>query len=173
MSNEYFARPETLNGPSMRDMRLPIKLRFSASGHLYSGIVMPSFCYLHDRGANTHVGATATEVAAQPGPQLFGSWVGVFVEKSFASDNKAGSAEAALLPIVVDERLLDWMQFVAIHQSLNRSDLLSLRFNRQHCAGVNGLAVNDHGAGTARGAIANTLGAGQFQFVAQRVEQRH
>src|SRR5258708_3672107 len=80
MSYEYFARPETLTGPSMREMRLPIRLRFSASGHLYSGIVA-SFRDLHHRGANPHVGATTAEVAAQSRPQLFAGRMWMLVQE--------------------------------------------------------------------------------------------
>src|ERR1700694_1483349 len=89
-SYAYFARPETLKGPSMREMRLPIKLRLSASGHLYSGIV-PSFCHLHHRCADTHIGSAPAEVAAQPGTQLFACGMRMVVEKSFASDEHARS----------------------------------------------------------------------------------
>src|SRR5437762_14350933 len=46
MSYEYLARPETLCGPSIREIRLPIKLRLSASGHLESAIGMASFLIL-------------------------------------------------------------------------------------------------------------------------------
>src|SRR5258707_9829558 len=99
MSYEYFARPETLWGPSMREIRLPIKLRFSASGHLYSGIV-PSLRYLHDRSANSHVGAAPAEVAPQTCSQLFGCRRGVLIKESLAGDHEARRTEAALLGVI-------------------------------------------------------------------------
>src|SRR5258706_7302919 len=108
MSYEYFARPETLWAPSMREIRLRIRLRFSASGHLYSGIVS-SFRHLHHCRTNTHVGATAAEVAAQPGSQLFARWMRMLIEESLASNHEAGRAEAALLRVIINERLLHRM----------------------------------------------------------------
>src|ERR1044071_3464028 len=110
MSKEYLARPETFCGPSTREMRLPMRLRLSASGHLYSAIASPSFLLLgrlQDRRANADVGAAAAEIAAQPLANLFRRRVGMLVEKSFAGDDEARRAEAALLCVVVNEGLLN------------------------------------------------------------------
>ena len=116
MSNEYFAQPETFCGPSILEMRLPMKVRLSASGHLYSAIAPPSFLSrLCDCCSNAHVGAAAAGIAAEPLLDLFGSWVRVFVEERLAGDNEARRAEAALLSVVVDEGLLNRMQVVALH----------------------------------------------------------
>src|SRR5437667_11614015 len=81
-SNEYFARPETFCGPSILEMRLPIKVRLSASGHLYSAIAPPSFLRrLSNRSANAHVGSASAKVPAQSFLDLFGCWVGVLIKE--------------------------------------------------------------------------------------------
>src|SRR6266705_580588 len=116
MSNEYFARPETFCGPSILEMRLPMNVRLSASGHLYSAIAPPSFLRrLRDRCSNAHVGSAAAGIAAEPLLDLFGSWVRILVEERLARDNEAWRAKTALLCVVVDEGLLNRMQVVALH----------------------------------------------------------
>src|ERR1044071_8435807 len=137
MSKEYLARPETFCGPSTREMRLPIRLRLSASGHLYSAIATPSFLLigrLQDGGADADVGPAAAEIAAQALLHLFGRRVGVLVEEGFASDDEAGRAEPALLRVVVNKRLLDRVQLVALHQALGGRDAAALRLDGEHCA---------------------------------------
>src|ERR1700682_3340523 len=156
----------------MREMRFPIKLRFSGSGHLYSAILASS-CYLHHCRANAHVRTTAAKVATQSASQLLWCRMRMFVQKSLTSDYEARRAKAALLGIIINERLLHRMQLVAIHQSLDCRNRLPLRLEGQHGARVNGFAVHNDSAGAAACAIAHTLCTGQFQFVPQRVEQRH
>src|SRR5436853_5314627 len=129
MSYEYFARPDTFNGPSMREIRLPIRLRLSGSGHLYSAIVAPSFrpnkacslCgsgtfrHLHHCASNTGIGAAAADVPTQTGLHVFERWMWISIKESLASNDKAGCAKAALLRVVVNECLLHRMQLVAVH----------------------------------------------------------
>src|SRR5436853_7038 len=155
-------------------MRLPMRLRLSASGHLYSAIASPSFLLtgrLQDRRANAYVGAAAAEIAAQSFLDLFGRRVRMLVEKGFAGDHKTGRAETALLRVVVNERLLNRVQFIALHQAFGGGDGLALRFDGEHRAGISRLAINDDRASAAGGAITNALRAGYIKLIAQGFEQ--
>src|ERR1700730_7156551 len=143
MSNEYFARPETLNGPSMRDIRFPISVRLSASGHLYSAIAPPSFCRLHHGRSHTHVGSASTKISAQPFLHLLGSRVWVFVKECLTGNHESRSAEATLLSVVINKGLLNRMQLVALHQSFYGGDRLALSFDGKDRARVDRLAVYD------------------------------
>ncbi len=96
----------------------------------------------------------------------------MLVKKRLGRHNKARRAETALLRVVVDERLLDGMEFARLAQALHRRDLVALRVDGQHRAGVDGLPVQQHGARAAGAAIADALGAGKLKLVAQRVQQR-
>src|SRR6185369_9123801 len=136
-SNEYFARPETFCGPSMREIRLPMKFRLSASGHLYSAIAPPSFRRLRDRGANAHVGSAPAKVAAESLLNLFRRRIWILVEKRLCRDHESRRAESALLAVIVDEGLLKRMKLIALHKAFDRGDLLALRFDRKNRARVN------------------------------------
>src|SRR2546426_1328165 len=137
----------------MREMRFPIKLRLSASGHLYSAIAVPSFAlavtqaaswrgvagtqagslrYLHYCGPHTHIGAAAAKVPAQTRFQVlsFGMWI--LVQEGLARYHETGCAKAALLAVVINECLLQRMQLFALHQSLDRGDLFILGLDCQH-----------------------------------------
>src|SRR5262249_26564497 len=158
ISKEYFARPDTLCGPSILDTRFPIKVRLSASGHLYSAIALPSFrgSLLYCR-SDTHVGSAAAQVAAEASLDLFGRRIGVLVEERLAGHNEARCAEAALLSIVVDECLLNRMQLVALHQIFNGADRFALCLDRQNRARVDRSSVDDHCASAAGCSIAYPL----------------
>src|SRR5689334_11610822 len=119
MSNEYFARPETFCGPSILEMRFPMRVRLSASGHLYSAIALTSFLpflrRLRDSRSNAHVRAAPAGIASESLLNLFGCRVGVLVEERLAGNYETWSTEAALLSIIIDERLLNRMQSIALH----------------------------------------------------------
>src|SRR5690242_20527533 len=91
-SNEYFARPDTFCGPSILDMRLPIKVRLSASGHLYSAIAPPSFLRcLSNRSADAHVGSASAEIPAQPLLDLLRCRIRMLIKEGLRRDDKARS----------------------------------------------------------------------------------
>src|SRR5437763_12347105 len=95
------------------------------------------------------------------------------VKERLGSDHKARSAESALRAIVIHEGLLHRMQFAILHQRLNRDDGLALRLNGQHGAGIDGLVVEQHGAGSTLAAVANPFRSGDIEVVAERVEQSY
>ena len=95
----------------------------------------------------------------------------MLVKKCLGGDNEARRAEAALLRVIVNERLLDGMEMPRLAEPFHGGDLRALRVDGQHRAGVHGFVVHQHGASAAGAAIANALGAGQRKLVAQRVQQ--
>ena len=70
-----------------------------------------------------------------------------------------------------DERGRHGVELAAVDQRLGRLDLLALRLEREHGAGVDRLAVEQDGAGAAGAAVADALAAGDVEVVAQGVEQ--
>jgi hypothetical protein len=77
----------------------------------------------------------------------------MFIEHGLTGNHESGSAEAALRGIVIDEGLLERMQLVTFHQRLDGRDLLSLRLDGKHGAGVDSLVVEHDGAGAALGRV--------------------
>src|SRR5215510_78496 len=96
----------------------------------------------------------------------------MFFEQRRTGHDEAWRAEPALLRVVVPERLLDRVELAVLFESFDGPYLLALRLDGQRRAGVNRLAVNDHRACAASGAVADAFGPGDVQVVAQRVEQR-
>ena len=85
----------------------------------------------------------------------------LFVQESLAGNDKTRCAKAALLGVVIYEGLLDGVQFVPVHQPLDCGDCLTLSFDCQDRARINGLAVDDYGASAARGTVTDALGPGK------------
>ena len=95
----------------------------------------------------------------------------MLVKKSLCGNNEARRAEAALLRVIVNERLLDGMEMARLAKAFHGGDLRALCVDGQHRAGVHGFVVHQHGASAAGAAIANALGAGKLKLVAQSVQQ--
>src|ERR1700691_464481 len=142
-------------------------------GQLYSGM-RPSL-YLpggfQDGLAHTHVGAAAAEVAAQPLLDFLVGGIRVAIKKGFGRHDESGRAVAALLPVVVDESFRDRVRLAA-RNTFDSHNVYALGVDGQNRAAIYGFSVEDHGAGAAGGPVADPLGAGQLQVVAQRIEQR-
>ena len=73
--------------------------------------------------------------------------------------------------VVVDEGLLNRVKIAALHQAFDGRDGFALGFDSQGGAGIDRLAIDDHRASAASGAVADALGAGHVQVIAQGVEQ--
>ena len=97
--------------------------------------------------------------------------IGMLVKKSLGGDNEARRAEAALLRVIVDKRLLNGMKMARLAKAFHGGDLRALRVDGKHGAGVHGFSVHQHGAGAAGAAIADALGAGKLKLIAQGVQQ--
>ena len=63
------------------------------------------------------------------------------------------------------------MRLLLLAKPLHRSDLAAVVHHGQRQAGIDALAIDQHGAGAALAAVAALLGAGQVQHFAQRIEQ--
>jgi hypothetical protein len=63
------------------------------------------------------------------------------------------------------------VQLVRRADAFDRRDLMAFGFDGEHRAGINRFAIEQHGAGAARRAVANFFRAGDVEPIAQRVEQ--
>src|SRR5262249_13159415 len=161
----YFALPETLSGPSIRETRFPIQVRLSASGHLYSAMVSTSLhgamslsCLEHG-GPDTNVGSAPAKVPAQASLDLFRCRIRILVEECLAGNDETRSAKPALLAVVVNKRLLDRMQILALSQPLDCGDRLALGLDRQDRARIHRVSIHNHCASSASTPVTHSLGA--------------
>ena len=116
---------------------------------------------LRDGFADTRIGSTAAQVAAQSVANLFFCRTRIFVEKRLAGHDEPWSAEAALLRVVLHEGLLNGMQPVSLAQRFHGRDRPVLRLNGQYRARVHGFVVQQHRTGAALSPVANALPSGQ------------
>ncbi len=72
---------------------------------------------------------------------------------------------------MIDERLLQGMQFTAAGEPLDREHLFSRHVLERRETGAHRLAVEDYGAGAAVALPASVLGAGQRKMGAQRPQE--
>ena len=83
-----------------------------------------------------------------------------------------GRAEPALKPVLLPEPFLDRMELSIGCQALDRLDAGAVGLNREHGAGLDRLAVDQHGAGATLRGVAADVGAGQTEHVANVVNQK-
>src|SRR3569833_38187 len=123
---------------------------------------------LVDGGHDVRVRRAAADVAGHELPDV----LDVLLDRRDRRHDLAGRAEPALQGVLVEERLLDWVQPILRGQAVHRCHR-GLHRGGQGEAGEHGPAVDVHGAGAALTAVAALLRAGEAEAFAQRVQQRH
>jgi hypothetical protein len=83
----------------------------------------------------------------------------------------AGGAETALQTMMLPKGVLHWMQPVDRANSLDRSYLATSDLHGQNRAGLDGVAVQQHGAGATIGRVAAHMSAGEAESLADEVDQ--
>ena len=86
--------------------------------------------------------------------------------------HEARRAVAALERVLLVERLLHRMQLVALRETLDRRHLAAVRLHGEHGARLDRLAVEEHGAGAARGGVAADVRPLQAELLAQEVGEQ-
>src|SRR5436305_703355 len=122
--------------------------------------------------AHAGVGAATAEVAGEAVLDVLECGRGGVVEQGLGGHHEAGRAEAALLGVVLDERHGERMEISGPRETFDRLDRLALDVDRELAARVDCLAVENDRAGPAGAAVADPLGAGELELLAQDVEQR-
>src|SRR5437763_13307487 len=80
---------------------------------------------LCDGGYNPRVGAAAADVAFHEADDLFFAGTGILAEQGDARHDYARRAVAALQGVMIENRLLQWVQSPVAFQSLYRRDRLA------------------------------------------------
>jgi hypothetical protein len=77
-----------------------------------------------------------------------------------------------LQAVFLPEAFLDGMQLIALRQTFDRGHTASVSLDCKQCAGLDGPAIEQHGAGTTQGCLAAYVGAGQPGGLSQEVHQQ-
>src|SRR2546427_1153061 len=88
-------------------------------------------------------------------------------------EHDPGSAEPALEAVVGFERLLNRMEPTLLGEALDRRDLAAVRLDRKHRARLDGVAVQEDGAGAAMARITPNMGSCEPEFVSDEVYEQH
>src|SRR5438093_3459364 len=115
------------------------------------------------------VAGAAAQVPGERLADLVGARRAIHGQQRPGREDHAGCAEAALGGAQPREGVLERIERVAL-QPLDGHEGAPGEPRRQHQAGADRLAVEQHGAGTAHALAASVLGAGEREAVAQEVE---
>src|ERR1700760_646187 len=118
------------------------------------------------------VAGAAAQVARYRPPHVFLGGIGVAVEQVFGRHHHPRRAEPALQAVLLPETLLDRVQLAGRGQALHGGDVTAVDLDRQHRAGLDRPAVDQHRAGTAVGRVTAAVGAGQPGTPADQVGQQ-
>jgi hypothetical protein len=83
----------------------------------------------------------------------------------------SGCAVPALKSILIDKSLLHGVKLIAVGQSFDCLDFLSICCDREHQAPINSTSVKMNRTSAAFSAIATLLGAGEVESFAQNIQQ--
>ncbi len=117
------------------------------------------------------MGAAPAKIAGQSLLDLRIGGFGSFIEQCLGRHDHAVDAVAALRGLLIDEGLLNLVQFLGRAQTFQRGDRLILDCADRRDTGANGVAVHNHRASAALRHAAAELRAVEFQVVAQDIEQ--
>jgi hypothetical protein len=118
------------------------------------------------------VAGTPTEIGRQYVEQILVGDIGFALQHARCEHQKPRRAEAALHPVVRDERALQRRQIGSRGEAFDRADRKVLRLHREHQASANGFTIDENRAGAADAVLATHKRAGQAAIVADHVEQR-
>src|SRR5487761_2728963 len=127
---------------------------------------------LVDRLHDVHVAGAAAEVAGDAVADLVLGRVGVLLQEPGGLHDHPRGAEAALEPVLVQDRLRGRVGGPALPHPLDRGDLAAVRLDGKHRAALRAATVHRDGAGAARGAVATDVRPGQPEVLAQHVDKQ-
>src|SRR5213592_4225028 len=132
---------------------------------------------LHLRGRvlhrfdDVHVPRAAADVPGDRPANVLLARIGVLCEESGRGEHHARRAEAALKAVLLVEALLYRMEPAGGREALDGRDLVPLRLDREHRAGLHGHSVEEHRARPAARRVAADVGAGEAERLAEEVDE--
>jgi hypothetical protein len=106
-------------------------------------------------------------MSAQGTLDFSGSRMRVSEQKPLGGHQHAGRAEPALDSSVIDERLLQGVEFASLGESFNSRDVRTVSLQSQGEARADRVSIHQHGARSAHPFPTTFLGAGEVKIVPQ------
>jgi len=112
-----------------------------------------------DGGDDVGVGAATADVAAHQFLDVGVARAAWLLEQGDRGHDLAGSAVAALVAVMLDERGLHGVEIAGVPEALDRGDGVALVHDREREAGVDAAAIHMNGAGSALAVVAALFGS--------------
>jgi hypothetical protein len=96
----------------------------------------------------------------------------VLFQETLRAQDEARCAVRALKGVVINERLLNWMELTMLRQPFNGQDFFSFRQWCKQKARTRGFAIEKHRASAAHADAATFAGAKKLELRSQYFEQR-
>ena len=132
----------------------------------------PPRCCRETGGDDVRIGAATAQVARDRPRHVLPGRIGIRAQQGHQRHHLAGRAEAALVGIGIDERLLHRVQLTARREALDRLDRSARAGMHERHARVHGPTVDEHGARATGALVAHLLRAGEAAVRAQGIEER-
>jgi hypothetical protein len=97
---------------------------------------------------------------------------GIVLQELSPGQDHAGGAIAALQGVAFPESFLHRMQLAMARESFDGGDLGAVGLDSQERAGLDGLAIEQDGAGAAQGGFATDMRSGQPAEIAQEMNEQ-
>lgn len=120
-----------------------------------------------DGGDDARVGAATADVAVHTGCDLGGSWLGSIGQQRSGADDHARGAVPALEGVFVQKGLLYGAEVAVVFKTFDGSDPCASSFAGSGLARAGGLAIEQHGTGSALAFAAAIFRSGQIESVAK------
>src|SRR3972149_1370098 len=160
MSSAYSAWPVAFSQPSFFGVGLPM-MRYSlrASISISAALLFRQLAGGVLNGLDDlEIAGAAAEVADDGLPNLVFAGIGLLAQQPPCEHDQPWGAEPALHGARLHKRFLNLVEIaIAAAHALNGQDLLVLGFDREVEAGIDGLTVDEHGAGAALAFLAGAL----------------
>jgi hypothetical protein len=114
----------------------------------------------------------AAEIPGDGLPNLELGGIRILLQQREGSHHHARGAEAALQTVLLEKPLLDGMECRTIRQTLDGLQVVTIRLDREHGAGLDRLAVEQDRARAAARGVAADVGPGQSQILPDQVNQQ-
>jgi hypothetical protein len=126
---------------------------------------------LHDCFKDSHVPRAAAEVATQSVADLQISWGGRSLQEIRGCENHSRRADAALRSAAFEKRLLDCVKFIAVRDSLDRSDFRAFGVHCGDKTAIHEFAIHHDRTRATLAFTTAFLCARQLKIATQGVEQ--
>ena len=118
-----------------------------------------------------HLACAATQVAGDRVTDFVVSWIVVLLQEGVSGHQHAGRAVAALEAVLLEESVLQWMQFAVLFESFDGQDRASIGLDSECRARLDRFSIEHDCTRAAVTRITADVRAGQAQVFAQEVDQ--